>query len=123
MIVEEPLQIASTCTVGKEEEVVRTHSEERLRPEQSSQTSQLASTTSILTTSERTEFIDSVELARRWSVPVSWVRDQVRSRAEDPLPHISFGKYVRFLWRSPDLEAWVARRIVKGNNRRVERVR
>jgi hypothetical protein len=71
---------------------------------------------------DHVEFIDSVELARRWSVPVSWVRDQVRSRASDPLPHISFGKYVRFLWRSPDLEDWVARRIVKGNNRRVGRV-
>jgi|SRR5580704_6557627 hypothetical protein len=69
-----------------------------------------------------TEFIDCIELAHRWNVPVSWVRDQVRSRAIDPLPHINFGKYVRFLWRSPDLEAWVARRIVKGNNRRVERV-
>ena len=68
------------------------------------------------------EFIDSIELARRWSVPVSWVRDQVRSRAPDPLPHVNFGKYVRFLWRSPDLEDWVARRIVKGNNRRVGRV-
>jgi hypothetical protein len=122
--VEQPLHLASTCTVGMAKEIVRTHSEgERLRPDQSSQTSQLACTTSILANSEETEFIDSVELARRWSVPVSWVRDQVRSRAEDPLPHISFGKYVRFLWRSPDLEAWVARRIVKGNNRRVERVR
>jgi len=71
---------------------------------------------------ERDEFIASGELARRWGVPVSWVRDQVRARALDPLPHINFGKYVRFLWNSPDLEEWVARRIVKGNNRRVGRV-
>ena len=68
------------------------------------------------------EFIDSGELARRWDVPVSWIRDQVRKRAEDPLPHVSLGKYVRFLWRSPELEAWIARRIVVGNNRRVGRV-
>jgi hypothetical protein len=40
-----------------------------------------------------TESIDSAELARRWNVPVSWIRDQVRSRAMDPLPHINFGKY------------------------------
>ncbi len=69
------------------------------------------------------EFIDSRELARRMTVPISWVRDQVRARSQDPLPHINLGKYVRFLWGSPELEDWMARRIVKGNNRRVERVR
>lgn len=68
------------------------------------------------------EFIDCGELARRWDVPVSWIRDQVRRRAEDPLPHVSLGKYVRFLWGSPELQAWVERRIVMGNNRRVGRV-
>lgn len=68
------------------------------------------------------QFIDSEELARRWDVPVSWIRDQVRKRAEDPLPHVSLGKYVRFLWGSPELQAWIERRIVVGNNRRVGRV-
>jgi hypothetical protein len=68
------------------------------------------------------EFIDCGELARRWDVPVSWIRDQVRKRAEDPLPHVSLGKYVRFLWGSPELQAGVERRIVMGNNRRVGRV-
>jgi hypothetical protein len=69
------------------------------------------------------EFIDSGELARRLSVPTSWIRDQVRTRSEDPIPHVNFGKYVRFLWGSPALELWIRRRIVVGNNRRVERVR
>ena len=69
------------------------------------------------------EFIDSSELARRLTVPVSWIRDQVRARSEDPLPHVHLGKYVRFLWGSPELELWIRRRIVVGNNRRVERVR
>ena len=68
------------------------------------------------------EFVDCRELARRWDVPVSWIRDQVRRRAEDPLPHVSLGKYVRFLWGSPELQAWIERRIVIGNNRRVGRV-
>ncbi len=68
------------------------------------------------------EFIDSRELASRWGVPVSWVREQVRSRARDPLPHVNLGKYVRFLWGSPELEDWIGRRIVMGNNRRVGRV-
>ena len=72
---------------------------------------------------ETYEFIDSEELARRWDVPVSWIRDQVRKRAEDPLPHVSLGKYVRFLWGSPALELWIRRRIVMGNNRRLGRTR
>jgi hypothetical protein len=69
------------------------------------------------------EFIDCSELARRLAVPTSWIRDQVRSRSQDPLPHVNLGKYVRFLWGSPALELWIRRRIVVGNNRRVERVR
>jgi hypothetical protein len=69
------------------------------------------------------EFIDSRELARRLTVPASWIRDQVRARSEDPLPHVNLGKYVRFLWDSPALELWIRRRIVVGNNTRVERVR
>ena len=69
------------------------------------------------------EFIDCSELARRLAVPTSWIRDQVRSRSQDPLPHVNLGKYVRFLWGSPALELWIRHRIVVGNNRRVERVR
>ena len=104
------------------EEAMQGHSEEENREGQSVSTDRSASPINGSANTGDPEFIDSVELARRWSVPVSWVRDQVRSRAQDPLPHINFGKYVRFLWRSPDLEDWVARRIVKGNNRRVGRV-
>lgn len=52
------------------------------------------------------EVIDSRELAHRWCLPESWVRDQTRSRAEDPLPCLRFGKYVRFEWGHPKLEEW-----------------
>jgi len=69
----------------------------------------------------RYEIVDSRELARRLTVPVSWIRDQVRARSEDPLPHLNLGKYVRFLWGSPALEEWIRRRIVVGNNRRLGR--
>jgi hypothetical protein len=69
------------------------------------------------------EFIDSRELARRLTVPSSWIRDQVRARSEDPLPHVNLGKYVRFLWGSPALELWIRRRMVEGNNRRLGRTR
>lgn len=67
------------------------------------------------------EFIDSRELARRLTVPPSWIRDQVRARSQDPLPHVNLGKYVRFLWGSPALELWIRRHIVEGNNRRLGR--
>jgi len=63
------------------------------------------------------EFIDSKELASRWKLPESWIREQVRSRSLDPLPHIRFGKYVRFRWGSPELECWAERRIVSSSNR------
>jgi len=63
------------------------------------------------------EYIDSKTLAARWCLPESWVREQVRSRTSDPLPHIRFGKYVRFRWGSPELEAWAERRIIGSNNK------
>lgn len=67
------------------------------------------------------QFIDSKELATRWYLPESWVRDQVRKRAADPLPHVRFGKYVRFRWGSPELEGWAERRIIGLNNKKVGR--
>lgn len=57
------------------------------------------------------EIIDPRELARRLSVPTTWVYDQIRSRAEDPIPCLKLGKYRRFRWGSPDLEAWLERRL------------
>jgi hypothetical protein len=56
------------------------------------------------------EIIDAEELAKRWHLPASWVREQTRSRAADPLSSIRFGKYVRFAWLSPELEQWLSRR-------------
>lgn len=56
------------------------------------------------------ELIDSIELARRLTVPETWVREHVRSRVSDPIPHVRLGRYVRFEWGSPELEAWLARR-------------
>ena len=68
------------------------------------------------------EFIDSKELAFRWALPESWIREQVRSRAADPLPHIRFGKYVRFRWGSPELDGWAERRIIDASNRKAGRI-
>ena len=69
----------------------------------------------------RYEFIDSKELATRWGLPASWIREQVRSRSIDPIPHVRFGKYVRFRWGSPELEDWAERRIVSSSDRVVGR--
>ena len=60
------------------------------------------------------EVIDSAELAKRWSLPETWIREQTRRRAADPLPCIRFGKYVRFLWQSPELQQWLNRRCPNG---------
>jgi hypothetical protein len=67
----------------------------------------------------RYELLTADQLAERLNVPPSWVREQTRSRAldADPLPHLRLGKYVRFRWESPELEAWLQRRLcakVKG---------
>jgi hypothetical protein len=62
------------------------------------------------------ELIDATELAKRWSLPASWIREQTRSRATDPLPHVRFGKYVRFAWLSPELEQWLNRRRSNGKS-------
>jgi hypothetical protein len=70
---------------------------------------------------EQYEFLDSKKLASKWNLPESWIREQVRSRSSDPLPHIRFGKYVRFRWGSPELEEWAERRIVSSSNREVGR--
>ena len=56
------------------------------------------------------EVIDAGELAKRWDLPESWIREQTRTRAGDPLPCIRFGRYVRFEWGSPKLTAWYDRR-------------
>ena len=56
------------------------------------------------------ELIDAPELARRWSLPASWIREQTRSRCADSIPHLRLGRYVRFEWGSPELAAWLARK-------------
>ena len=57
------------------------------------------------------EIIDAPELAKRWRVPESWIRSKVRSRTAtaEQIPHLQFGRYVRFEWGSPVLEAWLSR--------------
>ena len=63
------------------------------------------------------EIIDSKELARRLRLPESWVRDRVRGRSPDPLPHVKVGRYVRFEWGGPELVEWWARHRVSKQGR------
>jgi hypothetical protein len=55
------------------------------------------------------EFLDAQELAAKWKLPESWVRDQTRTRALDPIPSVGFGRYCRFEYGSPELNAWLDR--------------
>ena len=55
------------------------------------------------------ELIDAPELAKRWRLPTSWIREQTRSRCSNPIPHLRLGRYVRFEWGSPELVAWLSR--------------
>lgn len=59
----------------------------------------------------RFELIESVELAKRWRVPPSWVRNHTRKRTpkEHRIPCLRLGRYVRFEWASPQLDAWLAK--------------
>lgn len=61
---------------------------------------------------ERPELIDSAELAARWRVPESWIRNRTRARTpgEERIPCLRLGRYVRFAWGSQDLENWLQKK-------------
>src|SRR5579864_1571329 len=56
------------------------------------------------------ELIDSAELANRWRVPESWIRNHTRARTpkDERIPCVRLGRYVRFEWGSPRLPEWLA---------------
>lgn len=67
-----------------------------------------------LQTPQQFEILDAKGFASRLGVPTTWVFEQTRSRATDVIPHLRFGKYVRFRWNSPELNVWIARRMRGG---------
>jgi len=68
------------------------------------------------------EVIDSHELAKRLNVPETWVRSRTNSkRTDDPIPHLRFGRYVRFSWGSDALREWLERQLVGTNSGRSSR--
>ena len=57
------------------------------------------------------EVLTTAELAERLKVKESWVDDQSkRSRTADPIPIFRLGKHRRYLWGSPEPNAWLRRR-------------
>ena len=61
---------------------------------------------------EQPELIDSAELAFRWRVPESWIRNRTRARTpkEERIPCLRLGRYVRFQWGSQRLADWLAKK-------------
>ncbi len=74
----------------------------------------LRATLWVLLNPVQNEPIDAKELARRWNIPETWVRDNVRERTADPIPRVKIGHYVRFEWNSPQLHTWFDRRRSEG---------
>jgi peptidyl-tRNA hydrolase len=62
------------------------------------------------------EILNAAQLAERLNLPTSWIREYCRtSRCSDPIPCLSFGpRYKRFRWNSPELNAWISRRMKGG---------
>jgi hypothetical protein len=60
---------------------------------------------------ETIEILDAGELATRLKLPKSWVEENCRTRALDPIPHLRLGKYRRFKWGSRELTQWLERRM------------
>ena len=71
---------------------------------------------------EETEVIDSNELAKRLNVPETWVRSRSNlKRTNHPLPHLRFGRYVRFSRGSDTLREWLERQLVSTNGQVIRR--
>ena len=60
------------------------------------------------------EILNASQLAERLNLPETWVREMTRSRITDQIPHLRFGRYVRFQWGSPQLAAWIQRHMKGG---------
>lgn len=56
------------------------------------------------------KFVGAEEFAALLNVPVTWIREQTRSRARDPIPHFKMGRYTRFDLSDPRLAEWLERR-------------
>jgi len=62
--------------------------------------------------SDAIEIIDAAEMAARLKVKESWiVQESKPSRTSDPIPVFRLGKHRRYRWGSPEMNAWLSRRV------------
>jgi hypothetical protein len=57
-----------------------------------------------------TELLTPDGLAERIIRSRRWVIINTRPDAQDPIPHLRFGRVARYAWGSPELESWLRRR-------------
>ncbi len=56
-------------------------------------------------------FLDFRGLAEKLGATEQWVRRNVRpTYTRDPIPHLRFGRTIRFDWDSDEMRAWLERR-------------
>jgi hypothetical protein len=63
-------------------------------------------------TADVPQLVSLEELAERWHLPLTWLREACRSRCADPLPVYRCGRYVRVFIGDPALLDWLNRRRV-----------
>jgi hypothetical protein len=63
------------------------------------------------------QFVSLEQLAELWNLPITWLRENCRSRCIDPLPVYRMGRYVRADLKDPALLTWIRRRHIRGNNK------
>lgn len=63
---------------------------------------------------DETTIIDAEALSRHLQLPVTWIREGTRSRTADQIPHLRFGRYVRFVLGSKELSDWINRHLKRG---------
>ena len=57
------------------------------------------------------DFLDFRGLAAKLGTSEQWVRRNVRrTYTRDPIPHLRFGRMIRFVWDSPEMQEWIERR-------------
>jgi hypothetical protein len=58
------------------------------------------------------EILTAEQLAVRLTVKTSWVIDHSsRAKTSDPIPIFRLGKHRRYRWGSPEMNAWLERRV------------
>ena len=61
--------------------------------------------------SAESDFLDFRGLAAKLATNEQWVRRNVRrTYTRDPLPHLRFGRMIRFVWDSLEMQQWIERR-------------